>query len=492
MNIALLYPRWTPEYGMFGAFAKAASVWPPLILAYLAALAEREGHKVIIIDAEAENLSIPRVLDRLIKFEPDLIGVTATTGFFHTATNLAAAIKNDEYLRQVPLVLGGHHVTALKERAFDRNFDYAFIGEAEISWVEFLRTMASGGDVTTVKGLLYWNFNDEPEFTGVAQRLEDVESLPFPARHLLKPELYKLGTMHGRKQFTSIYTVWGCPFRCIFCCTGAFIGKKMRKRNPESVIQEIKQVIANDGSHHFMFLDDTLTLDRKHIEKICELIIKENLNITFEGSTRANLVDEDLIKLMVKAGLIRLSFGLESVDEGIRKTMRKEVPLEAYLKANAITNKYGLETHNSCMIGLPGETHETLEKTLDFLDQHDEIKQANISIAVPYPGTALYEMAKKGENGLKLLTEDFSKYRRYNSAVMKVGDLWPKDLIEMQNYAFLSIYTAPWRFRPMLNKSRKKALFLMGIRFFRYLGALLRRSPNVTTRILRRRHFSPA
>lgn len=254
----------------------------------------------------------------------------------------------------------------------------------------------------------------------------------------------------------------------------------------------MKEVIATYGTRHFLFLDDTLTLDRKHITEICNLIIKENLNITFEGSTRANLVDEELISLMVKAGLIRISFGLESVDEGIRKTMRKEVPLEAYIKANQITNKYGLETHNSCMIGLPGETHETLEKTLNFLDQHEEIKQANISIAVPYPGTALYEMAKKGENGLTLLTEDFSKYRRYNSAVMKVGDLWPKDLIEMQNYAFLSIYTAPWRFRPMLNKSRKMALFLMSIRFFRYLWALLRGSPNVTTRVLRKHRFVPA
>jgi radical SAM superfamily enzyme YgiQ (UPF0313 family) len=226
-------------------------------------------------------------------------------------------------------------------------------------------------------------------------------------------------------------------------------------------------------------------MDRKHITEICQLIIKENLNITFEGSTRANLLDEELVKLLVQAGLIRISFGLESVDEDIRKTMRKEVPLEAYVKANALTNKYGVETLNSCMIGLPGETHETLEKTLDFLDKHPEIKQANISIAVPYPGTALYHMAKNGENGLVLLSEDYSKYRRYNSAVMKVGDLWPKDLMEMQNYAFLSIYTAPWRFRPMINKSSKKAIFLMFIRFLKYMYALIRGSKNVTGRIFR-------
>lgn len=482
MNIALLYPRWTFEYGIFGAFAKAASVWPPLILAYIAAISEKEGHNVIIIDAEAENLSIKDIIKRLTDFKVDLIGITATTAFFNTAQKVAKAIKNE--MPHVPIAIGGHHVTAVKEKAFFPYFDYVFIGEAEISWVELLRKLEKKEDVTTIKGILFRK-NNEVIYNGPSIRLEDVNSLPFPARHLLNPKLYNIGTMEGRKQFTSIYTVWGCPFRCIFCCTGAFVGKKMRKRDPKSVIEEIKHVIKTEGTRHFLFLDDTLTLDRKHITEICQLIIEENLQITFEGSTRANLVDEDLVKLMAKAGLIRISFGLESVDEEIRKTMRKEVSLDAYIKANEITNRYGLETLNSCMIGLPGETHETLEKTLDFLDQHNEIKQANISIAVPYPGTALYDMAKKEENGLVLLTEDFSKYRRYNSAVMKVGNLMPKDLIEMQNYAFLSIYTAPWRLKPMLKKSTKKALFLMFIRFIRYVSALIRGSRNVTGRIFR-------
>lgn len=484
MNIALLYPRWTSEYGIFGSFAKAASIWPPLILSYLAAIAEKEGHNVIIIDAEAENLSIPNAVARIKHFNADLIGITATTPFFHTAQKTAEAIKAE--LPNLPIVIGGHHVTNVKEEAFYPCFDYVFIGEAELSWVDFLRKMSKGESVTSVKGILYRQ-NGEIIFTGTAERLENVDSLPLPARHLLKPNLYNIGTMEGRKQFTSIYTVWGCPFRCIFCCTGAFIGKKMRKRTPEQVIEEIKHVIATEGTRHFLFLDDTLTMDRNHILSIANLLIKENLNITFEGSTRANLVDEDIIKTLRAAGLTRLSFGLEAVDENIRRLMRKEVPLDAYIKSNEISNRYGIETLNSCMIGLPGESREALEKTLDFLGQQKAIKQANISIAVPYPGTELYHMAKRGDHGLKLLTEDYSKYRRYNSAVMQVGNLSPKDLIEMQNYAFLSIYSAPWRLKPMLNKSRKMALFLMGIRFLKYMYALLRGSKNVTWRVFKRK-----
>ena len=222
----------------------------------------------------------------------------------------------------------------------------------------------------------------------------------------------------------------------------------------------MKECIEKYAVEHFMFLDDTLTLHRQHIIDICNLIIKENLNITFEGSTRANLIDEELVSLMKKAGLIRLSFGLETVDEGIRKTMKKMVPLESYITANKLTNKYGIETLNSCMIGLPGETIETVRKTLAFLRNSKEIKQANISIAVPYPGTELYEMAKKEENGLKLVTEDFSNYRRYNAAVMQVGELSPDDLIDIQNEAFASIYLAPWRWEPMIRKSGAKGALL--------------------------------
>jgi len=233
----------------------------------------------------------------------------------------------------------------------------------------------------------------------------------------------------------------------------------------------MKSIVEKYGIRHFMFLDDTLTLEKNHILAICDLIVEEKLDITFEGSTRANLVDEEIISKMVKAGLIRISFGLESVDGNIRRIMRKEVPLESYIIANKLTNKYGIETLNSCMIGLPGETFDTVKKTLSFLRDSHEIKQANISIAVPYPGTELYDMAKRGDYGLKLLVDDFSQFRRYNSAVMSVGDLSPDELIKIQNDAFASIYLAPWRLIPMLRKSGLSGVYLT---FTRLIKSILK------------------
>ena len=453
MKISLLYPLWTEGYGEISHFAKKSGKWPPLNLAYLAAIAENKGHEVNIIDGEAEGLSIAKLVNQTKEFSPDLIGITGTTPFYHICVNLARELK--KRLHEVPIAIGGAHVTVLKEEVFENCFDYAFIGEAEKSWETFLDRYEKGQDISQVGGILYRD-EKEVKYTGSAEPIGDVDDLPTPSRHLLKSENYKLGTLQGTKRFTSIMTMRGCPFKCIFCSIKVF-GNDTRRRSPEKVVQEIRDFKEKYGTEHFVFLDDTLTLNRQHVLNICDLLIKEKIGITWEGGTRANLVDDELVKKMAKSGLIRLSFGLESVDENIRRIIKKKVPLESYIEANKLTNKYGIETLNSCMIGLPGETDETIRKTLRFLRESKEIKQANISIAVPYPGTALYEMARNEEHSLRLVTNDFSDFRRYNASVMQVGDLSPEDLIDIQNEAFASIYIfAPWRWNPMTRKSGLK------------------------------------
>ncbi|MDP3789638.1 MAG: radical SAM protein, partial [Candidatus Omnitrophota bacterium] len=202
----------------------------------------------------------------------------------------------------------------------------------------------------------------------------------------------------------------------------------------------------------------------------CDQIDKRNLKITFEGSTRANLFDEELAERLTNSGLIRLSFGLESADPKILKIIKKEVPLEDYIKANRLTNKYGIETINSVMLGLPGEDRKSIEKTIAFLRKTKEIQHATYGIAMPYPGTEFYEMAKKGEYGLKLHTEDFSQYQRYGSAVLTVNDMSPEDLIRLQKIGLLRIYLTPQRIWPMLKRVKIGALI---VPFFTALWAII-------------------
>lgn len=470
MKVLLLYPSWTGAYGLFGHFARRNSTWPPLNLALLAAIAERYGHDVTVMDGEAEQMTLDDMAQRAVALQPDVVGFTATSPFFHLSKAVAEGIKR--LAPHIPIVVGGPHITIMKERALLPAFDYAFIGEAEESWPQFLDRYERGQDIASVPGIIYWK-NGCAVSTGPPADITDLDALPFPARHQLKMPLYKLGTLRGRLPFTSIQTMRGCPWKCIFCASEALKTTEMRVRSPRSVVDEMKSVVEKFGTRHFYIVDDVMTLWKDHILEIADRIDQERLNITFEGSTRANLVEDEIIARLVRSGLIRLSFGLETVDPEIRRTMKKQVPLEHYVRANGICNKYGVEALNSVMIGLPGETRETVRATLKFLRNAREVKQANFAIAVPYPGTEFHELAVNGDKGVKLMTKDFSEYRRYGSAVTIVGDLKPQDLIDLQNEGFVSIYSAPWRWIPMLQKHGVIGGSLMLIRVARLLSKKL-------------------
>jgi anaerobic magnesium-protoporphyrin IX monomethyl ester cyclase len=461
MRIGLLYPEWTGAYGIMGYFARRNSTWPPLNLALIGAILEKCGHDVFIIDGQYEGLSPEKLAAKAVAKNPRLIGFTATSPFFGHQRLVAEEIKR--IAPNIITVVGGPHVSIVKQEALLNCFDYGFVGEVEKTLQQFLQELEGGRDVSHIKGLLFKR-DGQVIFTGDPQWEEDLDSLPFPARHLLPMGGYRLGTLQGRLSFTSIQMTRGCPWKCIFCASENLNTTLVRRRSAEKVVAEIEHVVDTWGIRHFYFVDDVLTLHEEHILEVCDLIEQKKLRITFEGSTRANLINEASVKRMAECGLIRLSFGLETVDTEMRKTMKKKVPLQHYVTANKLLNDYNVEALNSVMIGLPGETRETINKTLDFLANTREVKQANLAIAVPYPGTELHHMAATGEHGIKLLSDDFSKYRRYGTAVTEVNGLTPKDLVELQNEGFVRIYSAPWRWRPMFGKHGVIGALLMLLR----------------------------
>lgn len=477
MKIILLYPQWSGTYGIFAHFAKRAGRWPPLNLCYLAAVAEKAGHQVKIIDGEAEEVSLEKMVKQVVRFNPDIIGITATTPFYHITVALASMLKEAD--KNIPIVIGGSHISILQEKAFNPCFDYGFIGESERSWELFLSRYEKKMDISDIKGLLYRKA-DRIISGGMPDSIEDIDSIPFPARHLLKIDRYKQGTLRkGRNNFTSIMASRGCPFKCIFCSTKVF-GYRVRRRSLDLFMEELKSIISNFNIRHFYIADDTMTLDRQYMLDFCCRLEKEKISITFEGGTRANCVDEELMAVMARNGLIRLAFGLESTDPRMRKIMRKEIPVHCYKEANKLANKYKVETVNSAILGMPGETRATAEKTISYLQNAREIKQAHLSIATPYPGTELYEMAKRGEHGLRLLSEDFSRFRRYGSPVIEVNDLSAQNLLDLQNDGFLRIYSASWRLLPML---RKHGLIGGLLTFYRLIRKILRKFTNYKLKI---------
>jgi radical SAM superfamily enzyme YgiQ (UPF0313 family) len=469
MKILVVYPRWTGSYGLIsGYFArKSGGVIPPLNLALIAAIARQGGHDVSIIDAEILRIDEDDLVNMVVEKQPDIVAMTGTSPFFHTVKSFAESLKKVD--SSIKTLIGGQHITIDGDKAFFDCFDYGYNGECEDQLLSFFDAAEKGKGIEKVKGVFY-RHNNKIHYTGPNVYQRRLDELPFPARDLLPYDKYKIGTLHGRKNFTSIQSMRGCPWHCIFCASDKLNTTAVSKRSPESIIEEMKQVIDNFGVRHFFVVDDVLTLYfDQHQKIICEYIIQEKMNVTFEGSTRSNLIDEKNVALMAEAGLIRLSFGLETVDSEMRKTMRKQVPLKWYSQANKILNTYNVEASNSVMIGLPGETRTTIKKTLDFLENDPYVKQANFAIAVPYPGTEFHTIAAEGKQGMQLLTDDFSEYRRYGTSVTNVGDLSSTDLVELQNEGFVSVYSKSHRWAHVIKKNGWFGGFLMLMRVLRII-----------------------
>ncbi len=453
MKLQLIFQPWCATFGVFKGVAKKASSFPPLGLCYIAAIAERCGWEVRIIDAELEGLSYDDILARIADFKPDLIGLTATTPFFHGVAEITKVIKQRF---NIPVAVGGPHASLMKEQAFLDIFDHLFVGESETILPEFFRRFAAGESFEGLKGVMYRK-DGKVVFHGEAPRVEDLDSIPWPARHLIPTDKYRIGTLGGLQNYTSFFMSRGCPFDCVFCANKLY-GKAVRRRSVYDVILELTHIVNVLKIKHIYFLDDTLTLDRAYILDLCRQIKASGLKFTFEGSTRADLWDEPMVRLMKECGLIRISFGLETVDLRVRKIIKKTVAVESYFAANRLNNRLGIETINSVMIGLPGDTRESIKSTIDFLCKARDIQHATYSIAMPYPGTEMWDMAHQGQHGLKLMTEDFSQYQRYGYAVMQVGDIMPEELVRLQKEGLMRVYSCWWRIWPMLRRHGPGAL----------------------------------
>lgn len=443
MKILFISPTWTDDLGIFAKLAKKRNSQPPLGILYLAAVAEKRGHIVRVIDADVEDYSLNSLVDEIIKNNFDIVGITATSPIFHKAVNLAKELKAKGFMS--PILIGGEHINIFKKDAFFDCFDFGFFGESDITFNNFLSLIESSvKDFETMRGFIYRKDGKVIE-TMPGGQIQNLNELLFPAMHLLKHKSYIMTfAKFKRRLFLPILATRGCPFKCVYC-SEPLTNPQVRFRSPQNIVDEMEKWVKETGITHFFFMDSNLTLKRKQTEGVCDEILKRNLKITFEGWTRANLVDKEILSLMKNAGLIRISYGLESADPEILKIIHKEVAQEDMLEAFKITDELGIEPACSVMIGLPGETKASVEKTIHFVRNIPQILYSNFSIANPYPGTEMYSWALTGKHGIHLLIKDFSEYRRYDHSPISVNDLSPDDLVRLQKIGLLKIHFTPKR-----------------------------------------------
>ena len=377
----------------------------PLGLAYLGAVAETANHEVTVIDCQAEKLSYEGFRDRVAQTAADVIGVTATTLLYKSAMQLITIAK--EAQPSAVTVLGGSHGTFWDENALLEypSLDVVVRKEGEQTFLELLSRLQAE---TSLDGVLGVTFRGKDRIVRNADRpfLEDLDSLPFPAHHLLPLQALK---RMGKILFPLI-TSRGCVYWCDFCSTVRMFGRHYRWRSPKSVVDEMQLVHDKYGVDQVTFYDDAFTVNRERVVKICEELHVRKLDMTWDCGTRVDMLDRELLKMMHDAGCIAVWLGVESGSEAILGAMNKRIKLDQTRLAYKIAHDVGLMTIANVVLGFPGETEETAWETINFIKKlnPDDI---GFYVATPYPGTPMYDLVK--QKGWLRIT-DFNKYDTAN------------------------------------------------------------------------------
>ncbi len=396
---------------------------PPLGISYVAAAFEAAGCEVRIFDYIVSYYSREKLSAQLAEFQPDAVGAGCVTMNFYDAQRILRDVKSCN--PDILTMIGGPHVSFTVEETLQNypEIDLIFIGEAEDTIIEFAPLIKQKNKWCNIRGIAFRQ-DDEIVNNGKRDFIMDVDCITMPARHLLPISRYRaLGYP------VSMITGRGCPHSCIFCLGRKMVGSKVRRRNSHLVLDEIEQII-NLGFERINIADDLFASDTQRVKEICNGIKERNLKFAWSAFARVDTVNQEMFDAMATAGCDSISFGVESGNPEMLKRIKKGIKLEQAQLAVKMCKQAGMLAHASFMVGLPGETKETLNQTAAFAQSLDI--HFGYHYLAPFPGTTLCE--KVGDYDLEILTRDWAKYDA-NDAIVKTSSLGPQDIRD-----FVSLY----------------------------------------------------
>jgi radical SAM superfamily enzyme YgiQ (UPF0313 family) len=363
-------------------------VVPPLGLGYLAAILERAKYDVQILDAFALGQSWPEFEAAIKNARADVIGIGGMTPVIDNTYRAAKICR--KYCRF--LVVGGPHVTVFMQDIFRQipETDYAIYGEGELTFLDLAGCLSGKKQNLHIPGLLtHESVNLPREFIG------DLDSLPFPARHLLPNHRYKY-IFSRKKAVTTILTSRGCPYHCVFCDKSVF-GSRFRARSAHNVLDEISQIADYFKDVSIIFYDDLFTFDRERVIAVCRGILERGIKVDWKCEGRVDHIDAEMLGWMKRAGCSMIAYGVESGNQAGLDYLRKKTNPQQIKDAFALSKKYGIRTMAYFILGIPVETYDDEVQTIQFAMKLKP-DYAQFSVLSPFPGTDIYLSAIRSGN----------------------------------------------------------------------------------------------
>ena len=389
---------------------------PPLGICYVAAACEKAGAQVQLFDYIISEYRPEKLKQAMDTFKPDVVGTTSVTMNFQKAAQILKTAK--EYHPHVITMMGGPHVSFDYDTVLRniQEIDMIVIGESEKTLLDLIPKIKNRNIWQTIPGIAFYE-NNCVVVTQTQSLIDNLDDLPLPARHLLNiPKYHTLGFP------ISIITSRGCPNQCIFCQGRRMVGQRVRYRSMESVVDEIAMLMEM-GFDLINIADDLFTVNKARVIQFCQLIKERKLSFVWSAFSRVNTVDPEILEVMKSAGCYAVSFGIESGNANMLKRIRKGITLSQAKYAVQCCKAAGIRTHASFMVGLPGETNQTLNDSFTFAESLDI--EYGFHFLAPFPGTTLRE--KIDTYDLQILSHDWNKYDA-NQAIVRTSALSPIDI----------------------------------------------------------------
>jgi anaerobic magnesium-protoporphyrin IX monomethyl ester cyclase len=407
----------------------------PTGLGIIAAVLERDGHDVIVLDANAHRFPKEKVVALAADTPVDAIGISGLISTFKYQQWLIDALKARR--PETPLIAGGGCATSAPELMMAHTkADYLVIGEGEHTIAELLAALDNRGDLDQVKGIAFRK-DGETVFTPPRPLEKNLDNFPLPAYHLFPVDIYlKYPIWHFKEPSMNLLSSRGCPMSCRFCYN-LFGRRSYRRRGIDSIIEEVRLLKRNYGIHTFGFVDDNVTINRNHLGAMCNALGREN--VTWGCHGRVDTADDERLAIMAASGCKWLGFGIESGSQRILDAMNKRIKVDEAKDAILRTRKHGIFANATFIFGYPGEDVDSIGDTIRFKMDLDILVDS--FYATPYPGTELYTEAR--EKGL--IPDEHAYVRALNNAydfTINLTDMPDEQLKAMKKLAYTELNTA--------------------------------------------------